>query len=351
MDYPFPLDYEPEIDDPVIHDELGPWLPDEIFDFHSHVYRDQDVPSRKGESRNPSMPHVCDYYPLENYLHAMEHLFPGKTLHALLFNTIDPAGDLRDQNEYLARVTADQPNLHALMLCGLSEDEEALEAELRAGHFLGFKPYWSYVTHEHGVPQADVTLEDMIPPGQRRLADRLGLMQLVHIPRLGRLADPVNVDGMIRLCEQCPNSTIIMAHFGRAYFPEAVGDLKALPQCDNLYIDFSMVQSWEACEILIDRFGPDKILFGLDMPVAQEKGKLLSANGQRHFFTKRVHPWSIHNSAGTYKMRCTFYAYEIVRAFKVAAERLGLSRQDVRNVFCDNGLRLVGETKSALGYE
>ncbi len=351
MDLPFPIDYEPEIDDPVFRDELGPWLPDEIFDFHSHIYREEDVSYTKREGRNPSMPVVCEYYPLENYQAAMQRLFPGKTLHALLFNTIDPNADMKAQNAYLAEATAGDERLHALMLCGLEEDQEALEAELRSGEFLGLKPYWSYVTHAKGTDQADVTLEDMVPPGQRELANRLGLIQMVHIPRLGRLADPVNVDGMIRLCEECPNSTIVMAHFGRAYFPEAIGDLKNLPSYDNLYVDFSMVQSWESCETLIELFGPDKILWGLDMPVAQEKGKLLSANGQRHFFTKRVHPWSIHNSAGSYKMRCTFYAYEIVRAFKVASERVGFTAADVEKVFLTNALGLVGKTRRQLGYE
>lgn len=350
MQLPFPVDYEADIDAPVFQDELGPWLPHEVFDFHSHVYSPECVATRAGESTDPSMPSVCDYYPLENYQIAMERLFPGKRLYGLVFNTIVPGADLQAQNGYIAGCLKRAENLHGLMVCGLSEDEEGMEAELRSGQFLGLKPYWSYVTHEYGTNQADVTLEDMIPPGQRRLAERLGLIQMVHIPRLGRLADPVNVEGLLRLCEECPNSTIVMAHFGRAYFPEAVGDLSRLPDCPNLHVDFSMVQSWEACEIMIDAFGPDKILFGLDMPVAQEKGKLLSANGQRHFFTKRMHPWSIHNSTGSYRMRCTFYAYEIVRAFKQASERVGLSRADVEKVFCGNALRMVAGTREKLGY-
>lgn len=345
MDFPFPLDYEPEIDDPVYRDELGPWLPDELFDFHSHVYRGEHVSYTKRQSRDPSMPVVCEEYPVENYRDSMARLFPGKTLHALLFNTIDRHADMGAQNAYIAEVTRAE-RLHGLMMCGLREDEEGLEADLRAGGFLGLKPYWSYVAHKE---QADVTLEDMIPPGQRRLADRLGLIIMVHIPRLGRLADPVNVEGLLRLCEECPNAVVVMAHFGRAYFPEAIGDLRSLPSCENLLVDFSMVQDWEACEVMIEAFGPGRILFGLDMPVAQEKGKLVSANGQRHFFTKRIHSWSIHNSTGSYKMRCTFYAYEIVRAFKKAAERVGLSEGEVRDVFCGNALRVVGEVKARLG--
>jgi predicted TIM-barrel fold metal-dependent hydrolase len=232
------------------------------------------------------------------------------------------------------------------MMSGLMDDDAEIEAEVRRGGHLGLKPYWSYVTHK---AQADVTLEDMIPPGQRRVADRLGLILMVHIPRLGRLADPVNIAGLQRLCEECPDAKIIMAHFGRSYFPEAIGDFHSLLRYENLLVDFAMVQDWEVCETLINSFGPRRILFGLDMPVAQEKGKLISANGQRHFFTKRVRPWSIHNSAGSYRMTCTFYAYEIIRAFKKASDRTGLSREEIEAVFLTNALGVVGEVRANLG--
>lgn len=340
----FPLDFEHDVDEPVYRDELGPWLPDEIFDFHSHIFRREDAPYTSRPATDPTMPVVCQAYPVENYLDSMARLFPGKRLGALLFNTVDPTADLQAQNRYVSAATHAH-GLHALMLSGIADDEGLLEAELRAGGFLGLKPYWSYVTHK---PQADVTLEDMIPPAQRRLADRLGLIVMVHIPRLGRLADPVNVEGLVRLCRECPQASIIMAHFGRSYFPEALGGLEELVRCPNLLVDFSMVQDWEVCQVMIESFGPERILFGLDMPVAQEKGKLISANGQRHFFTKRVHPWSIHNSTGSYRIRCTFYAYEIVRAFKKAAERTGLRADEIAAVFAGNARAVVERTQRNL---
>ncbi len=342
----FPLDYEPEIDHPVFHEELGPWLPDEIFDFHSHIFRREDDP-REQESLNPSLPTVCEAYRVETYTEAMIRLFPGKRLRALLFGMPNPNADIPSANAYVADA-ARRHGFDALMLAGLSEDEERLEADLRAGGFVGFKPYWGYVTWKD---QADVILEDMLPPGQRRLADRLGLILMVHIPRHGRLADPVNVRGIQRLCEECPRAHIILAHLGRSYFPEAIGDISTLPRYSNLSLDFSMVQDWEVCQVFIEVFGPGRLLFGLDMPVAQEKGKLVSANGQRHFFTKRIHPWSIHNSTGSYRMRCTFYAYEIIRAFKKAAERTGLTRAEIESVFSGNARRIISSVRSALSTE
>ena len=356
---PFPLDFDPDVDAPVFQDELGPWLPEAIFDFHSHIFRAEDAPYAQRDAVDPSMPVVCAEYLIEDYLSAMEALFSGKGVHALLFSTVDPEASLRAQNDYVAEAVGGalaldgahtrrlegSRGLYSLMMSGLMDDAGEIEEEIRRGGHLGLKPYWSYVTTK---AQADVTLEDMIPVGQRRAAEKLGLILMVHIPRLGRLADPVNVEGLARLCEECPRAKVIMAHFGRSYFPEAIGDFRRLLKYENLLVDFAMVQDWEVCEVLIDSFGPERILFGLDMPVAQEKGKLISANGQRHFFTKRVHPWSIHNSAGSYRMKCTYYAYEIIRAFKKASEKVGLGEEDVRKVFLGNALRVVGEVEEGM---
>ena len=189
--------------------------------------------------------------------------------------------------------------------------------------------------------QADVTLEDMIPPAMREAADRGGLIVMTHIPRLGRLADPVNIEGLRRLCAECPNAKIILAHFGRSYFPEAVGDGYSLADIDNLYPELSMVQDWEVIEGIFRSFDRSKILFGLDLPVAQEKGKCLGINGQRHFFTKRPHKWSAHVEPGSYDVRCTLFAYEMVRAIRKAADRAGLTEAEVEDVFWNNAERLV----------
>ena len=341
----FPLDYEDDVDRPVWQEELNPFLPARIFDCHSHIFLAEHRPSRRGESRNPSHPSVCEAFPLENYVHSMHRLFPGREVRALLFGTIDPEADVDVVNSYVS-TAAQQEGLEALMVIPPGLKTAAIEEKLRAGSFLGFKPYFTFV---RDIPAAEVTLEDMIDAAMREVADRLGLILMVHIPRPGRLADPVNVEGLERLCRECPQAKVVLAHFGRAYFPEAVGSLDGLPDLENLYVECSMVQDAEVLETVFGRFDHSRIMFGLDMPVAQEKGKCLGINGQRHFFTKRVHPWSIHNSAGSYRIRCTFMAYEIVRALKKAIERCGLGPDVVEKVFHENAAELIDSVKEGFG--
>jgi len=230
----------------------------------------------------------------------------------------------------------------ALYVPRIEADAETILAGVRDGGFLGLKPYWRFVTWKS---QADVTLEDMVPPAMREAANEAGLIIMTHIPRLGRLADPVNIEGIRRLCAECPNAKIILAHFGRAYFPEAVGEGYSLGDIDNLYPELSMVQDAEVIEGVFRHFDREKVLFGMDLPVAQEKGKCLGINGQRHFFTKKPHPWSIHAEPGVYDIRCTLMAYEMARAIKKAAERAELTREEVEGVFGRNAERIVASVK------
>ena len=203
---------------------------------------------------------------------------------------------------------------------------------------------WTFVTDK---AQNDVTLEDMVTPAMREAANRDGLIITTHIPRAARLADPVNIAGLRKLCNDAPNAKIVLAHFGRSYFPEAVGDGLSLADLPNLYPELSMVQDWEVVEAVLKSFDRSKILFGLDLGVAQLKGKCMGINGQRHFFTKRPYAWSAHVPEGGYKVKCTLFAYEMARAIKKASERLGLARAESDAIFWDNACRLVDEVKSA----
>jgi predicted TIM-barrel fold metal-dependent hydrolase len=287
------------------------------------------------------MPDVVSEYPHEAFAEVERRLWPGREVGALVFGFVDPKSDLDVMNAY-ARQAAQAHDWHALMVPSIHDDADAMLEKVRSGGFLGLKPYWTFVTWVSGD---DVTLEDMIPPAMREAADRGGLIVMTHIPRVGRLADPVNIAGIRRLCAEAPRAKIILAHLGRAYFLEALGDGLSLADIPNLYADLSMVQDWEVLEVALRAFDRKKLLFALDLPVAQEKGKLVSVNGQRHFFTKRPHKWSAHVDPDGYEVHCTLFAYEMVRAIKKAAERVGLSRVEVEDIFWNNAQRLVSSVE------
>lgn len=331
-----------QIDVQVWREELDAFLPPRIFDFHGHVYVKESL--HHAERRDdPSMPHVVDEYPHEVFAAVERQLWPGREVKALVFGTLPAGVDIDAANRYAA-AAARVHGWQALMIPPINDDAETLLLKVREGGFLGFKPYWTFVTWK---AQNDVTLEDMITPAMREAADRARLILMTHIPRAGRLADPVNIQGLRRLAADCPNAKIVLAHFGRSYFLEAVGDGLSLADLDNLYPEFSMVQDWEVIEAVLTHFDRRKVLFGLDLPVAQEKGKCLGINGQRHFFTKRPHKWSAHVDPDSYEVRCTLFAYEMVRAIRKAAEKVRLTKAEVEDIFWNNAQRLVEAVRLA----
>jgi predicted TIM-barrel fold metal-dependent hydrolase len=325
------------VDEAVWRDELDPFLPPRIFDAHGHVYLAKFAPSKTAESRNPSHPHVVDEYPHEAFAAVEARLWPGREFKALVFGAVAADVDIEATNAYAAEA-AKTYGWHASMVPAIDDNADTILDKIRAGSFVGLKPYFTFV---RGKSAAEVTLDDMVTPAMREAADRAGLIITTHIPRPGRLADPVNIEGLRRLCGDCPNAKIVLAHFGRCYFPEAIGDGLSLADLDNLYPELSMVQDWEVVEAVLGTFDRSRILFGLDLPVAQEKGKCLGINGQRHFFTKNPHPWSIHAEPGVYEIRCTLFAYEMARAIRKASERLGLSRAEIEGVFWNNATGMV----------
>jgi uncharacterized protein len=326
-----------DIDARVWREELDPFLPERIYDFHGHVFLAEHAPSLAQQSPDPSMPVVVKTYPHEAFAQVQRTLWPDRKVRALVFGMVDPRMPFDEVNEY-ARAGAAAHGWDALMVPRITDDAQTLVRKAETGGFLGFKPYWTFVTWK---VQSEVTLEDMVTPAMREAADRLGLIIMTHIPRPGRLADPANIQGIRRLCTDAPNAKIILAHFGRSYFIEAVGDGLSLADIPNLYADFSMVQDWEVIELAFRHFDRKRLLFGLDLPVAQEKGKLISVNGQRHFFTKRPHAWSAHVEPGAYEVRCTVFAYEMARAIRKASERVGLTRSEVEDLFWNNATRVT----------
>jgi len=331
------LEYD-EMDQRVWETELAHRLPARIYDAHSHAWRAQE--HRATASADPSLPSTVEEYPLEALRGAHQRLFPGREVGGLVFGSGDRGTDYEAQNKWLAEA-ARAAGYESLMYTRPEWEEAELERQLDLGH-LGFKPYWFLA----GDSLDAVDLDDMISPAMLRVAQRRRLVVMTHIPKSGRLADPSNRAGLRQLCTAAPEARFVLAHIGRSYFPEAMVGFEEIADLANLWLDCSMVQDWEVIARALSAFPRDRVLFGLDLPIAEVKGKLISVNGQRHFFTKHPYPWSVHAEPGGYEVRCTLFAYEIVRALLRGAEAAGLTQREVNAIFWDNAQRLISSARS-----
>ena len=323
----------------IFESELEDFLPRRILDFHVHVFNEGVAPP--GEPFSSGGIDLMKY-DLEDLRQDLDEIYPGRETVALCFGIPDVRFDYRRNNDYLAQA-CDQERFFALRLLDPTQDEpETLREELSSGAFLGVKPYPVYPRFER---ESEVEIKDMLPDWSMESVDDLGQLVMLHIPRPGRLADPVNQEQLVRLCTRFPQAKIVLAHLGRAYYlKNIIGNLENLKDLPNLYYDLTMLNHWEVMEYGFSVLRPDRLLYGTDVPIALAPGKSVEINHQYTYVTPK--PWALSISDDHQKLEFTSFLYEELRAIRKAVERLRLDRGFVEGLFYDNGMRLIREVQS-----
>jgi hypothetical protein len=229
--------------------------------------------------------------------------------------------------------------MYPLVVAGaeLKVPQDVLRRRIEQDHFLGYKVFLNWQGDDYGQKK----VEDMLGANEMDLADRLGLVVLLHVPRAGRLADPVIQRGVQWLARGWPRARIVLAHCGRCYLPEemagAVGCLRGLP---NVWLDTAMVMDETVLRTAFDSLGPGRVLFATDFPVAAMRGRRVRVMNHWVDIVEPGHPasaWRV--PAGG--IPSTFMAVEIAAAILSAARAAGLSRKETDGVFFDNGMEVL----------
>jgi len=324
----------------IWNDELDEFVPRRILDFHAHVF-DTDTLGEGETFSAGGQP--LDRYGFDDLDGDLAASYPHRQTAAVCFGIPNPACDKAANDRYVA-AGCDGKRRFALRLLDPAEDPAEVRRDVLAGGFVGFKPYLRY------VPKADpndVEIDEMLPAPLMRVADDLGLIVMLHIPRRRRLADPVNQRQLVRLCANYPRAKIVLAHIGRAYYlSNIVGRLDDLVDLPNLHYDLAMLNNAEVLEYLFARAAPDRILHATDTPIALAPGKSVEIN-DRYTYVTPV-PWELSICDDRGKLRFTSFLYEQLRATKKAVGRLGLERRFVEAIFWDNGMKLLGDTADGL---
>jgi len=317
----------------IWREELDEFVPARVLDFHAHVFPAASLPAGQ------TFP--CGGHPLREYEFAdlredLEEVYPGRQTFAVCFGLPFAEYDRAENNRYVA-AGCDGKTLFALRLVDPAEDPASVRRDVREHGFLGFKPYPDYVRKT--APKL-IEIRDMLPPAIMQVADELGLIVVLHIPRPGRLADPVNQRQIVELCTKWPRAKIILAHIGRAYYlRNIVGNLERLRDLPNLYFDLAMLNHWEVIEYLFRTVPHNRVLYGTDIPIALAPGKSVEINHQYTYVTPV--PWDLSICDDRGKLVFTSFLYEELRAIRKAVERLALPRKFVEDLFYNNGMALL----------
>ncbi|MBR3934212.1 MAG: amidohydrolase family protein [Clostridia bacterium] len=338
-----------DYDKKIWEEELKDFLPEKIIDIHAHVHLKENFdPLPQGVKAPPKKwtALVAEDNSIEDLQETYRLMFPGKDVKALMFMN---AKGLKKNNEYVAKVSK-ETGWPALYYSHPQQSADEVEAEIRKGGFLGVKSY--FVLSPKYIPAKEARIFDFFPKHQLKRLNEMGAICMCHIPRDGRLKDPVNLAQIMEIRKEFPKLRFIVAHIGRAYVKDDIGNaFDILTQEPETMYDFSANCSEYVIEEAIRRVGAKHLMFGTDMPILRMRSHRIGENGT---YVNLVPPGLYPDPYGDPHLRevseeegkkITFFAYEELLALKKACQNLGLTKQDVEDMMYNNAYNLIEGAK------
>lgn len=338
-----------DLDRRIYEEKLRDFLPERMIDIHTHVWLDR---LKKNVKRDrvvswPSL--VAKENPIEDHLECYKLLFAGKQVTPMIFPGLVNADSADGLNDYVSRC-AGRHGLPALLFSVPRWSAEEVERKVLQGGFLGIKVYLNLAPAY--LPRQEIRIFDFLPHHQLELLHEKGWVVMLHIPRDDRLRDPVNLAQILEIERRYPGARVILAHVGRAYCNEDVGNaFEVLKGTERLVVDFSANTNARVFEQLIRALGCKRILFGSDLPILRMRMRRICEKGiyinlvPKGLYGEVSGDPNMREVAGDEAAKLTLFMYEELLAFKQAAERTGLSAGDLEDVFYNNGAALIEEVR------
>lgn len=328
-----------DLDRRIWNEELDDFVPDKIFDAHTHIYRwafNTDPNKDSGPLRNFVQPAFEDAG-WELLDECDQLLMPGRKVERLSFPFPYSNGcDFEGSNEFIAGEVKSHPESGALMLVHPEMTADDIEAAVEQHGFLGLKPYRFFSATGDYV---HCRITDFLPEHQIAVADRLGLLIMMHLSKPDGISDSQNLDDLEFLTTRYPRARWILAHCARAYsswpIERAGSRLRDMP---NTWFDTSSVCESDAIEALIRTVGIERVMYGSDdVPVGVLRGKYISFGYGWAYLSEQNHNLNLTHCDG----RMTFTRFEQLRAMKRASRAVDLTEPQVEALFHDNAVSLI----------
>lgn len=340
------IDYKKS--DKLIYDnELKDFLPGRIFDAHIHLFDESCMPGAFEFPPQNCYQKFGGKCTLEDCLAYVKKLLPEQEFYCNHFGQPSKEFDLNAAATYTGKIS-DNKKFFGMTLVSPKDKISNIKKRIETNKLVGYKPYLNFVDKDN---KNDITISDMLPKEQMEYADQKGLVITLHIPRAERLADTVNQKQMVKLCNDYPNTTIIFAHIGRAYYlKNAIGYLNGIARCPNAYIDTAMVNHEGVLEYAFQKFPRDRIVFGSDAPIAFLRGKSVEINNQYAYLMGEDYEIGSAIYDAKHVVEFTFFYYEQLRGIKLAAKRCKLSDKEIENIFFNNSFAIFSKATKNLNY-
>lgn len=312
---------------------LAGFLPDEVFDIHTHPYHPAHFP------RN-SWPFLKDAGTLgcAEHREALMRYMPVKRIHGLYFGMPQRLADRSHLNQWVAEeVSVNGSSLsRALMVVSPEDERSEVEAALRQRLFCGIKVYHCYASRADTM---NASIREYAPEWMWALLNETRGILMLHIVRDGAIADSDNQSEIRRLSRRYPGARVVLAHVARSFnYRHARKGLEALTDLDNVYVDTSAICELETFRAALKRLGPRRILWGSDFAVSEMRGRCVGTGA--HFFW--LHPEIIQKGYRPPTVTgMTLVGLESLMCLREACEDSGLGSSDVRDIFYNNAIRFL----------
>lgn len=329
----------------VYEKELLNFLPTEFADCHIHIYKNTFKAYGAANGGSTWVDVMADEMTSEQMHKAFSELFPKNKVLPLVFG-----GCLHDFDETNAYVEAEAAKYGypALYRTDYAMEPELLEENMKKGGFIGFKPYLTNCPSY--IPIPEIRIFDFLPHEQLEVANKNGWIVMLHIPRSKRLRDAVNIAQLIEIEKKFPNVKLVVAHIGRAYSKQDIGDaFEILKNTKNMMFDFTANVCDDAIKACIEAVGTKRLMFGSDLPVAIMR--MFRTTDETGFYYNHV-PRGIYGDTFddphmkiSDRQNITLMIYEQILAFKRVAQELKLSDNSVEDIMYGNAKRLIDAAK------
>ena len=309
--------------------ELESFLPDRIFDAHTHLWRQEFI--------NWSVGEVAGDMGLAGYRECMQELHPGRPTSALFipFVTAENRDKSLAANEWVSEQIAEDSSCRGLFFVRPEDDPEWVRENVKRLGLHGLKCYHTMAADD---PTWEADVDAFLPEPLVKVAHEEGLVITLHMVKSRAVADPANIDWIRRTCQAYPDMKLILAHSARGFQP--AHNLEGLPHLvglENLYFDTSVNCEPIAHQAIIRLMGHDRLMYGTDLPVSHMRGRSLSAADSFLWIYGEQPIWGENHM----QVDPVMVGLEHLRSLKWACWSEGLTDTQVEDIFYNNAARLL----------
>lgn len=324
--------FEVKIKDKTFYNEkLKDRLPNKIIDSHSHMTLKKhlvNIPKSRIDSDWALQSEIK--MPIEEARGYARDLFPGKEYEFVSFAFPIIEADIEGGNNYISTLIKNKDIVAGLYISLPEWDIDKIKKDYDCGGFKGFKPYPDLIA----VKGSETSIFDFFTRDQFELANSLKAKMVLHLPRAGRIADDNNIKELKEIVKNYPDIKVIIAHLGRSYnyiyFEEALKKLGR--DIHKFWFDTSAVANPQVLELAFKKLDPEKLLFGLDLPILLWHGKRIWKDNTYINLCQENLAWNKHIEGYEKEKEYTFFVYEQLNNALNTIEKIGY-REDFKEKY------------------